>query len=70
MEPLIPTEQWEQNSVLLLQKLKHLKEKKGGCAIEALSKYTSVFSNVPRRTTVIEHDIDVGEATPVELRPS
>ena len=68
-EPIVPTEHWEQNSVLLLEeKLQHLEgvQKK---MLRRLSKYTTVFDSVPGRINMIQHDIDVGESTPVKLPP-
>ena len=69
-EPIVSTEHWEQNSVLFLEeKLQHLEEVQQREMLQRLSKYPSVFDNVLGRTTLIQHDIDVGESTPVKLPP-
>ena len=69
-EPIVPTEHWEQNSVLLLeQKLQHLEGMQKREMLRRLSQHPSMFDSVPRRTTLIQHDIDVGESIPVKLPP-
>lgn len=38
-------------------------------AIQLLSTHPTVLNDVPSRTTVLEHDIDVGNATPIKPHP-
>ena len=68
-EPVVPTGQWERNSFhLLREKVAHLGDQQNEL-LRRLRKYSSVFSSVPGRTQLIEHDIDVGDAEPVKLPP-
>ncbi len=69
-EPVVPTGQWEKNSLTLLaEKLSHLPRGQRKELLERLGRYPSVFSSAPGRTHLIAHDIDVGEAAPVKLPP-
>ena len=55
--------------LLLEEKLQHLGEMQKQEMLRRLGRYSSVFNNVPGRTTLIQHDIDVGESTQVKLAP-
>lgn len=46
--------------------LAHLSKEQSEQIISFIQSYPSLFSDVPGRTSVIQHDIDVGEAPPVK----
>ena len=50
-------------------KLGHVPPDKRVLLIQLLSKYKSVFPDVPNRTNVLKHDVDVGNANPVKQHP-
>ncbi len=52
--------------VNLAHHLSHLSELEKTDIIELVNSFPSLFSDVPTRTSVIEHDIDVGTAQPVK----
>ncbi len=69
-EPVVPTEQWDHNSVDTLRgKLSHLEKTRGEELLGRLLQYPAVFSKVPGRTALAVHDIDVGDSRPVKLPP-
>lgn len=53
----------------LPQKLLHLESEQAAQLINVLSQSSSVFQDVPGRTTETVHDVDVGDASPVKLSP-
>ena len=69
-DPVAPTDHWERNSgKLLLEKLNHLEVEQSRELLRLVERYPSVFRTVPGRTSLVVHDIDVGDATPVKLPP-
>ena len=50
-------------------KLSHVPPDKRVSLVELLLKYKSVFPNVPNKTNVLMHDVDVGNAGPVKQHP-
>ena len=61
-----------QNSQILndlgtkLSKLSHLPSVKRKELAEVITQYREVFPNVPNKTNLIEHDVDVGDSTPIK----
>ena len=53
----------------LKTKLNHVPQDKTIPLIELLLKYESVFPDVPNRTNVLMHDVDVGNAHPIKQHP-
>ena len=47
----------------------HLSKEQESDLVQLFSEYSCLFSDVPTRTTVLEHDIDVGEARPIKQHP-
>ncbi|XP_030835976.1 uncharacterized protein LOC115921856 [Strongylocentrotus purpuratus] len=50
-------------------KLTHLSVKERSDVKELLSEYPQLFADVPSRTDVVEHDVDVGDTTPIKQAP-
>ena len=50
-------------------KLNHVPQDKRISLINLLLKYKSVFPDVPNRTNVLMHDVDVGNACPIKQHP-
>ncbi len=46
--------------------LSHLEPEQGDQIIQLMYQFSSLFSDVPGRTTILEHDIDVGSAKPIK----
>ena len=46
----------------------HLPESQGSELTKLIKKYPILFSDTPSRTHLIEHDIDVGDSTPIKQR--
>ena len=67
--PLSSSRAWQSNSTIKIEKLQHLEESQRQDIEELFQKYPSVFQDKPGRTSLIEHDIDVGDARPVKLPP-
>lgn len=55
--------------VNLSHHLSHLCEPEKTSIIELVNSFPSIFSDVPTQTHVIQHDIDVGMASPVKQHP-
>ena len=53
----------------LNHKLKHVNLEKRERLTEVIRKYESLFPNAPRKTNVVKHDVDVGDAKPVKQHP-
>ena len=49
--------------------LSYLEDSKQIDVIDLVTEFTCLFSDVPSRTTAIEHDIDVGSARPIKQHP-
>lgn len=47
----------------------HLTKEQESDIVQLISEFPSLFGDVPSRTTVLEHDIDVGEARPIKQHP-
>lgn len=64
---------WDNNKQVwsvLTKKLSHLTEADKREEIATLlSRYEMVFRDTPGRTTVLEHDVDVGGAPPIKQKP-
>ncbi|KAJ8026574.1 hypothetical protein HOLleu_31450 [Holothuria leucospilota] len=61
-----------QNSDMLKnldQKLSHLDHKEKSEMKSLIYEYACLFSDDPTRTSLIEHDVDVGDATPIKQHP-
>ena len=50
-------------------KLTHLSVKERSDERELLSEYPQLFADVPSRTDAVEHDVDVGDPTPIKQAP-
>ncbi|KAJ8036166.1 hypothetical protein HOLleu_20053 [Holothuria leucospilota] len=51
------------------QKLSHLDHKEKSEMKSLIYEYVCLFSDDPTRTSLIEHDVDVGDATPIKQHP-
>ncbi|KAJ8035316.1 hypothetical protein HOLleu_22499 [Holothuria leucospilota] len=51
------------------QKLSHLDHKEKSEMKSLIYEYACLFSDDPTRTNLIEHDVDVGDATPIKQHP-
>ncbi|KAJ8024257.1 hypothetical protein HOLleu_36940 [Holothuria leucospilota] len=51
------------------QKLHHLDHKEKSEMKSLINEYACLFSDDPTRTNLIEHDVDVGDATPIKQHP-
>ena len=74
MEPLDDNEYKPKlnNSGILLnleRKLEHLDLSKKAELSKMILKYTGLFSDVPSKTNLVQHDVDVGNAMPVKQHP-
>ena len=74
MEPLDDNEYKPKlnNSDILLnldRKLEHLDLSKKAELSEMILKYTGLFPDVPSKTNLVPHDVDVGNAMPVKQHP-
>lgn len=49
--------------------LAHLPQNQRTNVVELIDKYPSLFSDVPRQTTVLTHNIDVGDSVPIKQHP-
>jgi len=61
-----------QNSQILNDldsKLSHLDVIKREELAEVIRQYEGIFPDVPNKTNVMEHDVDVGEASPIKQHP-
>ena len=61
-----------QNSQILNDlgtKLSHLPSVQRKELAEVITQYREVFPNVPSKTNVIEHDVDVGDSAPIKQHP-
>ena len=52
----------------LSSKLKHLPEKEAIELMSLIKDYKGLFSDIPRKSTMAQHDVDVGEEIPVKQR--
>lgn len=61
----------ENSAVLgnLNQKLGHMELEKKEKVIEIIQKYIGLFPDAPRKTNLVVHDVDVGNAKPVKQHP-
>ena len=50
-------------------KLTHLSEKERRDVKELLNEFPQLFADVPSRTDAVEHDVDVGDTTPIKQAP-
>ncbi|XP_066940971.1 uncharacterized protein [Macrobrachium rosenbergii] len=50
-------------------KFQHLNEEKSSSLIKLINKYKDLFKDTPGRTTILEHDVDIGEAKPIKQCP-
>ncbi|XP_063963929.1 uncharacterized protein LOC135156194 [Lytechinus pictus] len=50
-------------------KLTHLSEKERRDVKELLNEYPQLFADIPSRTDVVEHDVDVGDTAPIKQAP-
>ncbi|XP_068203707.1 uncharacterized protein [Palaemon carinicauda] len=50
-------------------KFKHLEKDKATSLTMIINYYKDLFQDVPRRTNILEHDVDVGEASPIKQSP-
>ena len=50
-------------------KINHVLPDKRIPLVDLLLKYKSVFPDVPNRTNVLKHDVDVGNACPIRQHP-
>lgn len=46
--------------------ISHLSEKQGNDVVQLINDFPALLNDVPSRTTVLEHDINVGDAVPVK----
>ena len=51
------------------EKLAHLSEEQCEAMEALLLRYEEVFPDVPRRTNVMVHDVDVGDTRPIKQHP-
>ena len=51
------------------EKFTHLKEEEKETMKALVLKYRDIFPDVPRCTTIAEHDVDVGDARPIKQHP-
>ncbi len=61
-----------QNSVILRDlhlHLSHLTKEHREAVSDLIAKFPNLFSDVPSQTTVLSHDIDVGDSKPVKQHP-
>ena len=61
-----------QNSQILNDlstKLSHLPSAQREELAEAINQYSEVFTDVPNKTNLIEHDVDVGDSAPIKQHP-
>lgn len=49
--------------------LVHLPKNQQTDIIELISRYPTLFSDIPSQTTVLMHDTDVGNSTPIKQHP-
>ena len=49
--------------------LQHLDETKRNSLINIIKEFPEIFKDTPGRTSVLKHDVDVGEAYPIKQRP-
>ncbi|KAM9456054.1 retrovirus-related Pol polyprotein from transposon 17.6 [Clarias gariepinus] len=49
--------------------LAHLPENQRADIVQLIRKYDHLFSDVPRQTTILTHDIDVGDSPPIKQHP-
>ncbi len=49
--------------------LSYLHDDQRSSVIELIRKYPALFHDVPSQTTVVSHDIDVGECPPIKQHP-
>ena len=50
-------------------KLSHLPSVQRKELAEVITQYREVFPNVPSKTNLIEHDVDVGDSAPTKQHP-
>ena len=50
-------------------KLSHLPSVKRKELAEVINQYREVFPDVPNKSNLIEHDVDVGYSTPIKQHP-
>jgi len=53
----------------LSKKLKHLSEIESAELEGLILEHSDIFPDVPSRTTIMDHDVDVGNAEPVKQHP-
>ena len=53
----------------LQDSLQHLDVSKRKSLINIINEFQDIFKDTPGRTTILEHDVDVGEAQPVKRCP-
>ena len=53
----------------LSTKLSHLPSAQREELAEAINQYSEVFTDVPNKTNLIEHDVDVGDSAPNKQHP-
>ena len=53
-------------SVNLGEKLQHLSPSKQSQFAALMLEFVDLFPDVPRRTTLVQHDVDVGDACPIK----
>ena len=61
-----------QNSQILINlctKLSHLPLVQRKELVEVINQYKEVFPDVPNKTNLIEHDVDVGDSAPIKQHP-
>ncbi len=49
--------------------LSYLPKKQREDIVKLLQRYLTLFSDVPGRTTMMSHDIDVGNSVPIKQHP-
>ena len=72
VERLHLEETWKENRDVVADirdKTKHLAPHQQDEMTSLLLRYKDVFRNAPGKTDVLEHDVDVGDATPIKQRP-
>lgn len=67
--PMSSVNSWAANTSVLAQKLDHLPTTQRADILRLVAKYSPVFEDQPRRTSLIEHDIDVGDSAPIKTPP-
>ena len=58
----------ENSAVLenIMSKIGHMELEKKEKLVEIIERYKSLFPDAPRKTNVVVHDVDVGDATPIK----